>query len=124
MHQRSCIRFAKPIFGEVVVFNDTDHMAVELAHHLVPDGLCTLQELRQRLTQTEENKDEFLRNLDTEGLLYPCFAILKEKWFYVDVENGEVTTPFTWSREDAEKGLSMAQKRLKQYEVDIAQELG
>jgi len=53
-----------------------------------------------------------MTNIEIEGILYASFAILGEKWLYVDVEKVEVTTPLTWSKNDAEKVLSMAQKRL------------
>ncbi|MCP8308781.1 MAG: AbiV family abortive infection protein [archaeon] len=101
-----------------------DHAITALARHLMPEGFCSLQELYQRLKQTIEKEDNFLRDLEIESTLYACLTILKEKWLYVDVRDGEVTTPLIWSKEDAEKVLSMAEKRVGAYKTDIMRDLG
>jgi len=88
----------------------------------MPQGECSWQELYQRLKQVEK-EDAFLTNLEIESTLYACLTILKEKWLYVDIEEGKVTSPFTWSKKDAERVLLMAKKMLQNYEKRIAEEL-
>lgn len=101
-----------------------DHAIATLVRHLIPKGSCSWRELHQRVKQAMEKENNFLGNLEVESIVYACLAILKEKWLYVDVTDGEVTTPYTWSKEDADKVLFMAQKRLQKYEADIVRDLG
>ena len=100
----------------------TDYMVDVFLGRLISQGECSWQELYQRLKQVEK-EDDFLMNLEIESTLYACLTFLKEKWLYVDIEEGKVTSPFTWSENDAKRVLSMVKKMLEKYETRIAKEL-
>ena len=97
-----------------------DHMITAMMYRLIPEGptgSCSLRELQQRLEVLADSKDG--EEIEIESWLYACLTVLKMKWLYVDIEKGEVTTPLTWSKEDALKVLQMAEKRLSEYETQI-----
>lgn len=101
-----------------------DHAIDAMMYRLMPEGptgSCSLEELYKRVKALAESKheDRFLENLEIESWLYACLAILKMKWLYVDVEEGKVTSPRTWSKKDAIQVLQMAEKRLSEYETQI-----
>jgi len=101
-----------------------DHMTDAIMYRLIPEGpmgSCSLEELYQRVKTLAEDKDEDqrLKNVEIESWLYACLFVLKMKWLYVDIEEGVVTSPLTWSKEDAIKVLQMAEKRVSEYETQI-----
>lgn len=100
-----------------------DHSLRKLVRYLTSDKPTKLEEVHRKLKYALERDEDFLRDLDVEAMLYASLSILKEKWFYVDVENGEVRSPLSWSKSDAEKVLKMAKKRVKEYENDISSEV-
>ena len=97
-----------------------DHMITAMTYRLIPEGptgSCSLRELQQRLEVLADSKDG--KEIEIESWLHACLTVLKMKWLYVDIEKGEVTTPLTWSKEDALKVLQVAEKRLSEYETQI-----
>lgn len=99
-----------------------DHWIDLFMERLKSQGDCSWQELIQRLKKLKK-EDKFLTNLEIESMLYACLTILKEKWLYVDIEEGKVISPLTWSEEDSKKVLLMAKNRLRKYEARIEEEL-
>ena len=99
-----------------------DHWIDTFLRRLKSQGDCSWQELYERLKKLKK-EDKFLTNLEIESTLYACLTILKEKWLYVDIEEGKVISPLTWSEKDSKKVLLMAKNRLKKYEARIAEEL-
>lgn len=99
-----------------------NHWIDAFISRLKSPGSCSLHELSERLKQVKK-ENEFLKNLEIESALYACLTILKEKWLYVDIEEGEVRSPCTWSKNDSKKVLQMAKERLRKYEARLAEEL-
>jgi AbiV family abortive infection protein len=102
-----------------------DHLITAMLYEIFPEGRtgsCSLKELRERvkkLTQ-DKNEEEHWKELEAESYLFACLTVLKMKWLYVDAEDGEVTSPLNWGKNDALEVLHMAEKRIVEYEMDLA----
>ena len=101
-----------------------DHVINSIMYQLMPEGRtgsCSLEELYERTKKLANDKDEeeHLKIAEVESYLYACMTVLKMKWLYVDVEEGEITSPLTWSKDDALEVLRMAEKRVSEYEMDV-----
>ena len=101
-----------------------DHVINAAIYRLMPEGRassCSLEELYERAKKLAKDKDEveLLEKAEVESYLYACMTVLKMKWLYVDVEEGQIASPLTWSKDDALEVLRMAKKRFSEYEMDI-----
>lgn len=101
-----------------------DHVINYVMYKLLPEGRtgsCPLEELYDRVKKLAEDKDEkeHIKKIEVESYVYACLTVLKMKWLYVDVEDGDVSTPLTWRKGDALEVLRIAEKRVSEYELDV-----
>mgnify|MGYP001128108418 CR=1 FL=1 len=97
----------------------------KLAKLIVPEGKKqTLQETYERLKDLMQGaEEEKQRDLEVEIYMLLALPILKEKWLYVDIEKGEVTSPLTWSKQDALEILNQATVKVNSYSDELENEL-
>jgi AbiV family abortive infection protein len=102
-----------------------DHLITAMLYEIFPEGRtasCSLKELHDRVQKLAQDKkaEEHWKELEAESYLLACLTVLKMKWLYVDAKDGEVTSPLTWKENDALEVLHMAEKRIEEYEMDLA----
>ncbi len=94
-----------------------DYVLREFIRLLMPeDRRYTWDELRLRTKQLIEGEDSERQNdLEVEIMMFPSYVVLKQKWLYVDIEKGNVSTPLSWSRKDAQLMVRQARQVVDWY---------
>lgn len=94
-----------------------DYVLRQFVRLVMPeDRQYTWDELMRRTERLIEGEDsERQDDLEVEMRMFLSYVVLKQKWLYVDIEKGNVSTPLSWRRKDAQLMVRQARQVVDWY---------